>query len=303
MNNNRKQHLRQSLDVRLTQRLALTPSLLQKIELLQLNKLELQEMLNQELMENPTLEEVLEQEAPKDLGLEDKEAEESPRVEDAAPAGERDSFNEIDFKYFFDEYLDTGYRNREVEDFDKPSFEAFLVRPPSLSEHLSWQIRLSGIEPRMVEIATQIIGNLDDDGYLLLTLEELCNLAGCTAEEAEKALKIVQALDPVGVAARDLRECLSIQLEVKGLGDSLAWRIVQEHLPLLETHKFKEISSRTGSSFEEVVEAVDFIKHLIPKPGQKHNPQNANYVQPEVTIAKVNDEFVIIQNDEGMPHL
>ena len=303
MNNNRKQHLRQSLDVRLTQRLALTPSLLQKIELLQLNKLELQEMLNQELMENPILEEVLEQEAPKDLGLEDKEAEESPRVEDAASPGERDSFNEIDFRYFFDEYLDTGYRNREVEDFDKPSFEAFLVRPPSLSEHLSWQIRLSGIEPRMVEIATQIIGNLDDDGYLLLTLEELCNLAGCTTEEAEKALKIVQALDPVGVAARDLRECLSIQLEVKGLGDSLAWRIVQEHLPLLETHKFKEISSRTGSTFEEVVEAVDFIKHLIPKPGQKHNPQNANYVQPEVTIAKVNDEFVIIQNDEGMPHL
>lgn len=301
--NNRKQHLRQSLDVRLTQRLALTPSLLQKIELLQLNKLELQEMLNQELMENPLLEEVLEQEAPKDLGLEDKEVEESPRVEDAAPAGERDSFNEIDFRYFFDEYLDTGYRNREVEDFDKPSFEAFLVRPPSLSEHLNWQIRLSGVEPRMVEIATQIIGNLDEDGYLLLTLEELCNLAGCTVEEAEKALKIVQALDPVGVAARDLRECLSIQLELKGLGDSLAWRIVQEHLPLLETHKFKEISSRTGSSFEEVVEAVDLIKHLIPKPGQKHNPQNANYVQPEVTIAKVNDEFVIIQNDEGMPHL
>ena len=107
----------------------------------------------------------------------------------------------------------------------------------------------------------------------------------------------------MGVGARDLRECLSLQLESLNLRDTLAWRIVQEHLPLLETHKFKEVASRTGSTFDEVLRAVDTIKHLIPKPGQKHNSQKAAYVQPEVTIAKVNDEFVIIQNDEGMPHL
>jgi len=299
--NSRRQHLRQHLDLRLSQKLALTPSLLQKIELLQLNKLELQEMLNEELVSNPVLEEVLEPEAPKDLGL-DGTDEAAPAAE-VTPSGERDSFDEIDFRYFFDEYLDTGYKNREVEDPDKPSFETFLVRPSSLSDHLNWQLGLSEVPPRLAEIAREIIGNLDEGGYLLLSLEELCELTGATREEAEQALEIVQALDPIGVGARDLRECLSLQLRARGQEGSLAWRIVQEHLASLENHKFKEIASRTGSDFSEVLQAVDTIKHLIPKPGQKYNPQNVAYIQPEVTIARVGDDFVIMQNDEGMPHL
>src|SRR5262245_31808920 len=146
-------------------------------------------------------------------------------------------------------------------------------------------------------------GNLNEDGYFLNSLDELCQITGCTLEEAETALRTVQSLDPLGVAARDLRECLSMQLEALEMRDTLAWRIVQEHLPSLENHKFKEIASRTGSDFDAVLGAVDTIKHLIPKPGQKYNPQNVNYIQPEVTIARVDEEFVIIQNDEGMPHL
>jgi RNA polymerase sigma-54 factor len=110
-------------------------------------------------------------------------------------------------------------------------------------------------------------------------------------------------MDPVGVGARDLRECLSLQLANIGLQDSLAYKIIQEYMPALESHKFKEIAARTGASFEEVLQAVDCIKHLIPKPGQKYNSQKATYVQPEVTIAKVDDEFVILMNDEGMPQL
>ena len=136
-----------------------------------------------------------------------------------------------------------------------------------------------------------------------LSLEELCQLTAATPEEAEKALRLVQSFDPIGVAARDLRECLLLQLEARGLGDSLPWKIVDEHLALLENHKFKELAVRTGASFEAVLQAVDTIKHLIPEPGQKYNPQKVNYVQPEVTIAKVDGEFVIIQNDEGMPQL
>src|SRR6059036_2179957 len=196
---NRRQHLRQSLDLRLSQRLALTPSLLQKIELLQLNKLELQEMLNQELMENPILGEVLEQETPKELGQEER-VEEAPAQQDTLPEGERDSFDEIDFRYFFDEYLDTGYKNREIEDSDdKPSFETFLVRPSSLYDHLEWQLGLSETTDRIAKIAREVIGNLDEDGYLLLSLEELCQLSGCTMEEAEQAVKLVQSFDPQGV--------------------------------------------------------------------------------------------------------
>lgn len=300
MTTNRRPYLRQTLDLRLSQRLALTPSLLQKIELLQLNKLELQDMLNQELIENPILEEVLDQETPGEMTLDEQAA-----AEEAAPPAEqgKDSFDEIDFRYFFDEYLDTGYKNREVEDSEKPSFETFLTRTPSLEEHLNWQLGLSDARPEIAAIAGQIIGNLNEDGYLITSLEELCSVCECTTEQADEALSLVQMMDPVGVGARDLKECLSIQLRALELEDSLACRIVQEHLPLLETHKFKEIATRTGSSFEEVLQAVDCIKHLIPKPGLKYNNQKATYVQPEVTIAKIDNEFVVLLNDEGMPQL
>ena len=171
----RRQHLRQSLDLRLTQRLALTPSLLQKIELLQLNRLELQEMLNQELLENPMLEEVTEPEAPKDLGLEEPA--------DVEPAGAVTARRRVRNATHSTRSISatsstsTSIRdteNREVEESeDKPSFEAYLVRPPSLSDHLNWQLGLSFVEPRIAEIAREIIGNLNDDGYLLLTIEEL----------------------------------------------------------------------------------------------------------------------------------
>ncbi len=300
---NRRQYLRPSLDLRLSQRLALTPSLLQKIELLQLNKLELREMLNQELVENPILEEVLEQEAPSEMAPSDRTAEDFPIPESSNPEMEKDSFDEIDFRYFFDEYLDTGYKNRNVEDSEKPSFETFLTRAPSLEERLNWQLGLSEVQPGIAEIARHIIGNLNEDGYLIITRDELCLIAGCTPEDAVKALEIVQSMDPVGVGARDLRECLLIQLRNLDLEESLAYKIVQDHLALLESHRLKEIASRTGSSFEEVLQAVDCIKHLIPRPGQKYNSQKATYVQPEVTISKVDDEFVVLLNDEGMPQL
>lgn len=302
---NRRPFLRQTLDLRLSQRLALTPSLLQKIELLQLNKLELQEMLNQELIENPILEEVPEQETPAEMSALDDGIDEDllPTDTAATAEGETDSFEEIDFRYFFDEYLDTGYKNREIEDPEKPSFEAFLTRAPSLEEHLNWQLGLSDVRPEIAEIARQIIGNLNEDGYLIIGLDELCQITGCTMEQAEEALAVVQEMDPVGIGARDLKECLSLQLKNLELDDTLAYRIIQDYLPALESHKFKEIASRTNSSFEEVLQAVETIKSLIPKPGQKYSNQKATYVQPEVTIAKVDDDFVILMNDEGMPQL
>jgi len=299
----RRHHLRQSLDLRLTQRLALTPSLLQKIELLQLNKLELREMLNQELIENPVLEEVLEGESPREVSLEERAPEEMPERGDERRERERDSFDEIDFPYFFEEYLDTGYRNREVEEVEKPSFEAFLVRPPSLADHLEWQLALTELDPRTAEIAREIVGNLNQDGYLTVSLDEICQLAGCTLREAEDALRVVQKLDPVGVGARDLRECLMLQLDERGLKESLAWRIVQDHLALVEHRRFKEIAARTESSLEEVVAAVETIRRLAPAPGQKYNPERPTYVQPEVTITKIGGEFVILPNDDGMPQL
>jgi RNA polymerase sigma-54 factor len=299
---NRRPFLRQSLDLRLTQRLALTPSLLQKIELLQLNKLELQEMLNQELIENPILEEVLEPDSPPDTSMDTGAPEDLPPQEKSSEE-RHDSFDEIDFRYFFDEYLDTGYKNRDIEDSERPGFETFLSRPPSLEEHLNWQLGLSEVQPEIAEITRQIIGNLNEDGYLIIGLEELCQVIPCTIEKAQEALAIVQAMDPIGIGARDLRECLLLQLQSLELTESLAYKIVDGHLALLEGHKFKEIAARTESTFEEVLRAVDYIKHLIPKPGQKYSNQKATYVQPEVTITKVDDEFVILLNEEGIPQL
>ncbi len=260
-------------------------------------------MLNQELVENPILEEVLEQDIPLETNPEEKSPEDTALVENTSPDSEKDSFEEIDFRYFFDEYLDTGSRTRETEDSDKPSFETFLTKPPSLEEHLNWQLGLTDVKPEIAEIARQIMGNLNEDGYLILSLEELCQVSNCTMEEAEEALDVVQAMDPVGIGARDLRECLSLQLKSLKLEESLAYRIVQDHLHSLENRKFKEIAGRTNSNFEQVLDAVDCIKHLIPKPGQKHNNQRVTYVQPEVTIAKVDNDFVILLNDEGMPQL
>ena len=168
---------------------------------------------------------------------------------------------------------------------------------------MNWQLGLSDTKDQIAEVARQIIGNLNEDGYLRMSLEELCELTGCTMEEAAEALKVVQFMDPVGVGARDLRECLLLQLENLELEESLAYKIVQEHLAVLEGHKLKEIAARTETTFDDVVQAVECIRHLIPKPGLKYNNQKTNYVEPEVTIAKVDDEFVIILNDEGMPQL
>ena len=294
--------MRQSLDLRLSQKLALTPSLLQKIEILQLNKLELQDVLNQELIENPILEESIEPEIPPNPTFDMSPAEDVPAG--SASSGEgTDSFDEIDFRYFFDDYLDTGYKNREIEDLEKPGFETFLASSPSLEEHLNWQLGLSEVTPEIAEIARQIIGNLDEEGYLGIGLEELREIVNCSMEKAQEALAVVQAMDPIGVGARDLRECLLLQLKALELEGSLAWKIVDEYLPFLEGRKYKEISQRAGVSFEDVLKAVECIRRLIPKPGQKYNSQKATYVQPEVTIAKVDDEFVVVPNDEGMPQL
>jgi RNA polymerase sigma-54 factor len=299
----RKPFLRQSLDLRLSQRLVLTPSLLQKIELLQLNQLELQEMLNQELIENPLLEEIPEPEIPRELLQADAGIPEETSSRETPTSNERDSFEEIDFRYFFDEYLDTGYRNREAEDIDRPGFEMFLSQTPSLEEHLNWQLGLLDVKPETALVAAEIIGNLNEDGYLSLSLEELSEVCGCRITEAEEALRIVQDMDPIGVGARDLCECLLLQLANLEMKDGLAWKIIEEHSGLLEGRKFKEIASAAGASFGEVLQAVEIIKGLIPKPGQKYSSQRATYVQPEVVITKVDGEFVILINDEGMPQL
>lgn len=309
----RRQQLKAIPHLALGQRLALTPSLLQKIELLTLSKLELEELINQELINNPLLEDYAEIERQEAPAMEAQATDDGRAAEESAnkvepgaapdrPALELDE--NVDLQKFFNNYLDGGFDARiEHEDNDKPTFEMFLAQSSSLSDHLTEQLGLAEAPDKIKGIAEQIIGNLDQNGYLLITQEELCQLTNCIMEEAEEALKLVQSFDPTGVAARDLRECLLIQLWAQGEEGTLAEKLVDECLPLIEARKFKEIGAKLSCKFEDIKEALEVIKHLIPRPGLKYNTQSTQYVQPEVYVTKVDNEYVIQLNDEGMPML
>lgn len=300
MTTDRRQQLRAIPNLTLSHRLTLTPSLLKKIELLTLSKLELQELVTRELTENPFLEDYTELEQQEaslaQASMEKKETVE-PVVEKAKPV------DDIDFKAFFSTYTDSGFDIKEYEEIEKPSFETFLSKPTSLYDHLVWQLGFAEVSQKIKDIAHYIIGNLDENGYLTIPLEEVCQQIECTMEEAADALRLVQSFDPIGVASRDLRECLLIQLRSLGGEGTLAEKIIDECLPLIEGKKFKEICNKLNCKLDEVKQALDVIKHLIPKPGLKYNPCSTQYVQPEVHVTKVDDDYVVMLNEDGMPML
>jgi RNA polymerase sigma-54 factor len=231
---------------------------------------------------------------------------EAPSVAEAEsePERERDSFQEIDFGETWEQYLDPGYKTHEYEAKDEVSFENMLTRRQSLYEQLIEQLHLTEIPSEVRAAGEAIIGNLDDNtGFLDATLEEIADMGPWPMETVEQALQIVQRLDPVGVAARDVRESLLIQLEVRGYGDSLATRMVRDHFESLQTHKLPELSKTLGVPLEQVIAEMEIIKKLDPKPGRKYSAEEAQPVVPEVTIEKVGDSYVIRFEDEGMPHL
>ncbi len=218
--------------------------------------------------------------------------------------GERDSFEEIDFGATFEEYLDPGYRTRETEVKETPSFEQFLRSEDSLADYLNWQLRLTITTPEVAAAAEAIIGNLNDDGYLDCSLEEITALGPWSMETVEKALKIVQRLDPTGVGARNLQECLLLQLDDLGYGDRLAAKMIREHFGQLQQHKLPELAKALGVSVEQVAQELKLIRNqLEPHPGRKFAPREAQYIEPEVYIEKIDDEYVIRFNDDGLPQL
>src|SRR5215216_1125846 len=196
----------QKLHTKLVQKLILTPSLQQAIKLLPMSTLELSELLNQEMVENPMLEEVPTEE------LQPVEA--APEKAEEKPAEkEKDSWDDQDYEYFFGDYLDDGYRPRTpTEVKELPPIENTLSTAASLSDHLLWQLSMQTDDPKLREIGEAIIGNLDDDGYLVATVEELSGMGPWPTEDVENALRLVQGFDPIGVASRDLQECLLLQL-------------------------------------------------------------------------------------------
>ncbi len=332
------------LQLQVQQKQILRPALVQMVTVLQLNRLELKEMIAQEIAQNPVLEEATEDGAeelspeevqalleaerdpaeppPADQPILEAVSEVSEAVESVAdfassspaeavdgeepvvePRPVTDPFEEIDFGSFFDEYLDPGFRSPVSEQVEKPSFETFLPAPVTLSDHLRSQLSVLVIPDAVREAAELIIGNLEDNGYLTASLEELAADGSVRVADLEEGLKVVQSLDPAGVGARDLRECLLLQLASRNGQGGVAWRIVEQHLKLLERRQYQELAKVLGRPLDHIRIACDVIRHLDPCPGLRYSGPGARQVEPDVYIFKEGDDYVIQLNDDDLPQL
>jgi len=392
--------LQPKLNLKVTQKQILTPGLVQMVSVLALNKLELKDMINAEIVENPVLEEMdstvplLDEVASKEEDRDRVAAADEPIVQ----AEKKDPFDEIDFGSFFQDYLDPGYRSQgEMESVEKPSFENFLSRPSTLTDHLMWQLGSLPVRSEVAAAAELVIGNLNEDGYLIATDEELLsagrlpaagsslptrNGAGASgngsvpelaasaapgepisheipaqgpqesaavspqaseapiatavaepvvlvqpenlgpalfdAEALKEAIELVQHLDPVGVASRDLRECLLVQLQHQAedhkqlkngesaaatqlVSDAVA--IVDKHLREVQGKQYKELGRAIGRPLEAVMQAVELIKTLDPRPGQRYNKIEPRLIEPDVAFVKQGDEWIVLMNEDDVPQL
>ncbi len=399
--------LQPKLNLRVSQKQILTPGLVQMVSVLALNKLELADMINAELTENPVLEELddsvplldevsaREEKMDRDSSLAAQEKEQPETT-----SQEKDPFEEIDFGSFFTEYLDPGLRTPiEMEDSEKPSFENFLSRPTTLTDHLMWQLGSLHVNEDVYRAAELIIGNLNEEGYLTATDDELLGLAdeeqpllepsspigtasqvtptkaataasasvgyapateepdvavavalavdGSSEEqpqsaEAEaprptlvpprtqparvpfsrdalrEAIDLVRQMDPVGVGARDLRECLTAQLqslkqlerkngnghqaaELEAVDDALV--MVDQHLHALQNKNYKEVAKAMGRPLDAVMRGMDFIRTLDPRPGLRYNKTDTRLIEPDVAFVKQGEEYLVLMNDEEVPQL
>ncbi len=294
----------QKLHTKLVQKLILTPSLQQAIKLLPMSTLELVDLLNQEMVENPMLEEVPTEELqPAEAAVQVEKTEGEEQAATAA-AEKGDNWDDADYEYFFGDYLDDGYRPRTPQEVKElPPIENTLSTSTSLSDHLMWQLSMQSDDGRLRAIGTAIIGNVDDDGYLVASLDEIAGMGPWPVADVEQALQLIQRFDPTGVAARDLQECLLLQIRHIGLEGTPTEKIVVDHLRLLQNHQIPEIAKRLGLTIDELKEHVEIIKHLDPKPGSRYNPSQAHYVIPDVYVMKVEDQYVAVLNEEGLPQL
>lgn len=289
------------LDLRVTQKQILTPSLVQMVSLLQLNKLELREMIEQELMQNPVLEEMGEDGLPRE-----REASEDgfERAESETPAEEmKDPFEEFDTKALFEEYMDATDRQWEREQIERPAFENFLSPPSTLTDHLEWQLELTLVSEEVKAAARSIIGNLNEDGYLTATMEEIATSDQHEKTHVEQALRLVQEFDPLGVAARDLRECLLLQLRTLEPENSLAQQIVSDHLKQLQNKQYRELARALNRPLPAVLAAIEVIKKLDPRPGLRYNRSQPRLIEPDVYIVKMGNEYKVLLNEDELPQL
>ncbi|MEK6584190.1 MAG: RNA polymerase factor sigma-54 [Nitrospirota bacterium] len=299
------------LDLRLTQRLIMTPQLQQAIKLLQLSKLELEQTINQALLENPCLDETAAETTETDED-DSYRASTTAESETSKEYDEGGAIRPLDGETLkWGDYLssDDGFDNKELgyykdnNEEDGMTFDQMLTKPSSLSEHLSWQLNLSTSDPELKKAGEDIIGNLDENGYLQTTIEEIAATCGMSEDKVLEALTLIQQFDPTGIAARDLRECLLIQLSQLGFRGTIVEIIISEHLADFEKRRFPVIARKLGISLEDLAHAIKVIERLEPKPGRLfYSPDNVIII-PDVFVVKHEGEYVVLLNDDGIPRL
>lgn len=266
-------------EARLTQQLVLTPQLQQAIKLLQLNRLELEAAIKEELSTNPMLEEV--EEAP--LGPSGPEPEGVP---------------------WSGTYLSPRRPSRRKDPFEEgPALEDLAKSETTLQDHLLWQLRMAALDDEALRIGSFLIGNIDDDGYLRVSVKEVAQRLGCKEETVEEVLKVIQGFDPPGVGARDLRECLLIQIRQREDAHPLLYRIVADGFEDLLKGDLRSLADRLGVETDEVLRALEVLKTLDTKPGRAFTSDASIYVIPDVIIYKKGDDYEVMLNDEGLPRL
>lgn len=293
--------LRQQL--KLTQQLIMTPQLQMAIKLLQLSRLELVEKIQQELEENPALDEVQETLSPELAG---EKTETDPGVsEQTKEVTFEEKMNEdIDWKNYIEEYNSPGRMPVESEGRETPQFDSFISKKESLSDHLLWQFLMTSPDSKSESIGSLIIGNLNRDGYLDVSLDEIAETSGTLREEVEQVLVVMQTFNPIGVCARNLSECLLIQIKHLGLGDNdILTEIVTNHLHHLENKNYRAICKALRVRMDNVIAAVNVIKGLEPKPGREFSESDVQYITPDIYVYKSENDFVIVLNDDGLPKL
>ena len=287
----------------LTQQLVMTPQLQQAIKLLQLSRLELAGMIQQEMEENPALEEALEDTPEENQHVEKVDPvppTEEPVKEVTIEEKVRD---DIDWDSYINEYSSTGRVHTERDHQEAPNYEAFTSQKTTLEAHLQWQLLMNSPSETEEQIGSLIIGNLNIDGYLKASIEEIVESSGFELEAVETVLTTMQTFDPPGVCARDLKEALLIQVKRLGIDNPILERIISEHIKNLENKNYKKIASALNITIENVIACVNVIKYLEPKPGRKFSSEEPHYILPDIYVYKDGDDFKVVMNDDGLPKL
>jgi RNA polymerase sigma-54 factor len=296
--------LRQQL--KLTQQLVMTPQLQMAIKLLQMSRLELMDLVHQELEQNPALDESFdlseEQKPDEVLSQDPADVPESATLKEVT-IDDKIHDDHIDWNNYLDDYNSAGKTGFETEKRETPSYESFIAKKQSLKDHLLWQLLMTHPDPREEEIGSTIIGNLNDDGYLDISLDELAQMSHTDPATVQKTLDLLQTFDPVGVCARDLKECLLIQAKYFNLENTLVARIIADHLHHLENKNYKAIAKTLKADIDDVLKAIKIIKDLEPKPGREFSDDEPHYIIPDIYVYKFENEFLIMLNEDGMPRL